>query len=146
MWAVLEELRGSHQHAGRANSALRATVAKKRFLQRMQFSVESQAFYGLDVGSFSLHHWNQTAVHKLAVHADGTRAALAFTASFFGSGQMQIFPQNVEEALHWWDFDHSGFAIHVELNRGPAFARRCAYVRAHRAAVSSAGCAAARPR
>jgi hypothetical protein len=57
----------------------------------MQRAIKSQAFDGLDVGAFNLQHRNQATVHKLAVHANGTRAALAFATAFLGSGQMEIF-------------------------------------------------------
>jgi Holliday junction resolvasome RuvABC ATP-dependent DNA helicase subunit len=54
----------------------------------MQRTIKSQALDSLNVGSFGLQNRNQAAVHKLAIQADGARAALAFAASFLGSSQM----------------------------------------------------------
>ena len=105
----------------------------------------ARPFDSLDFRSFGLQNWNQATVHKFTIHAHGTGAALAFAASLLGPGQLQIFAQYVEKALHRRNFDSSCIAIHTESNRGPPFAENRTFALAHRAAISSAGWAAARP-
>ena len=45
---------------------------------------------------------------------DGAGAALAFAAAFFGAGEVQVFAQNVEQALHGIDRHRVGLAIDGE--------------------------------
>ena len=78
-----------------------------------------KAFHGLDVGALGLQNRHQATVDELAIHADRAGAALAFAAAFLGSGQVQIFAQHVEQALHRRHLHGARFAIDGEVNRGP---------------------------
>ena len=57
-------------------------------------------FDGDDTGAARLRHRNETAIHQHAVQQNGTRTALAFTASFFRARQSQFVPQYVQQSLH----------------------------------------------
>ena len=57
-------------------------------------------FDGDDTGAARLRHRNETAIHQHAVQQNGTRTALAFTASFFRACQSQFVPQYVQQSLH----------------------------------------------
>jgi hypothetical protein len=65
-------------------------MLEKRFLQRMQFSAESEAFHCLNIRAIGLQHRNEATVHELAIHAHRTGAALALAAALLGPGQLQI--------------------------------------------------------
>ena len=97
---AFEQMRRGHQHARRTDAALRASAGKERLLQRVHFAVARQAFDGFDARAFSLQYGHEATVHQFAVHAHRARAAFAFAAAFLGSGQVQVFAQHVEQALH----------------------------------------------
>ena len=83
-------------------------LLEKRLLQRMQLAVQREAFDCLNVRALGLQHRNEATVHELAIHAHGAGAALAFAASLLGPGQMQIFAQHIEQALHGRRIDDRG--------------------------------------
>src|ERR1700722_510629 len=120
-----------HQHARRADAALRAATMQKRLLQRMQFTVTSQAFNGFNLRALGLKHRNKAAVHQLAVHANRTGPAFAFATAFLRAGEMQVFAQDVEEPLHRRRMHLSLFSVDDHFNSGP--------MDAHTAAASSTG-------
>jgi hypothetical protein len=135
---VIKKLRGSHQHAGRADATLRAAMPKKCFLYGVQFSIERETLHGLDDCAFGLQHGNEATIYEFAIHADRTRAAFAFAASFLGTGQVQVFSEHIKQTLQRWNTYDSRFSIYDEANCGPAIVRRCTLACAHRAAASSA--------
>ena len=69
------------------------------------FCVDGEAFDGGDVCAFGLQDGDEAGVDQFAVHEDGAGAALAFAAAFFGSGEVEVFAEDVEETLHGWGFD-----------------------------------------
>ena len=63
------------------------------------------AFDGPDLCSFNLQDWHQTTVDELTVNQYGTCPALSLAATFFRSGQVQLFAQHIEQALQCIDFE-----------------------------------------
>src|SRR5271170_5609487 len=127
----VEEMMGSENHAGSADPALGSAFFEEASLDGMEFSVDGEAFDGRDVGAFDLQDRNEAGVDKISVEEDRTSSAFAFTAALFGSGEVQVFAEYIEEALHRWGFDGSGFAVDgafddghamVSLKMGPAMA------------------------
>src|SRR4051794_9347776 len=116
---ALQQVGRGHQHAGRADAALRAAAGQKCPLQRVHFSVAGQTLDGFDACALTLQHRNQATVYKLAIHAHCARAALAFTAAFLGSGQVQVFAQHIQQALQWRDAYFPLHTIHRDAYRGP---------------------------
>jgi len=94
-----------HQHAGSADAALRSTAFEKSFLKRMQLGINGEAFYGFDARAAGLKDGHEAAIHEFAIHADGARSTFAFAAAFLGSGKAEVFTEDVEEPLHWRNFD-----------------------------------------
>jgi hypothetical protein len=77
---------------------LRAAAFDEGLLHVVQLiASESDAFDRLDRSAVDLRHWNQTTIYDLAVNHDAARTALALAATFFGSGEMQLFAQDVEQ-------------------------------------------------
>src|SRR5580658_6602523 len=107
----------------------KATPAKMGRLE-----LRREAFDGLDHCAFSLQHGNEATVDKLAVHAHGAGAALAFAASLLGAGQAQIFAQHVEKALHGRRIHARSFAVDGEADGCPP----CAHKATGSASVSRA--------
>ncbi len=58
-----------------------------------------EAFDGEDVGVCDLQEGDEAGVDELAVEQDGAGAALAFSAALLGSGELEVFAKDVEEAL-----------------------------------------------
>src|ERR1035438_6814922 len=137
VWIALDKLRGSHQHSRRADAALRAAAIEERLLNRMKLAICCQAFNCLNIGALVLQHRHQATVYQLAVHAYRAGAALAFAATFLGSGKMQVFSQHIEQALHRRRLDFTALTVDGEMDGRPG--------RAHRLACSSTCWWGARP-
>jgi hypothetical protein len=87
-WVMRQQMGRGHQHAWCADAALRSAALEKRLLQGMQLGVDGEAFDGLDARAAGLQiSGTRQLFTKLAVHAHGARAALAFAAAFLGSSE-----------------------------------------------------------
>src|SRR6266576_6170910 len=111
-----EEVMGGEDHAGGADAALGSALFEEALLYWMEFFVDDQAFDGGDFGAFGLQDGDEAGVDQVAVDEDGAGSALAFAASLFGSGEVQVFAEDVEQALHRWSFDGFFAAIDGELD------------------------------
>src|SRR6267378_1502399 len=106
---------GGEDHAWGADAALGSALFEEALLDGMEFfgftECWDEAFDGGDFGAFRLQDWDEAGVDQVAVDQDGTGSALAFAAALFGSGEVQVFAEDVEEALHRWGFD--GFCLAI---------------------------------
>ena len=73
-------------------------MAHERLLHDAEPSVLREALDGHDIVTAELPGKHQTGMDGLAVKKDGTRAALALAAAFFGAGQVQVLPQHIDQA------------------------------------------------
>ena len=96
---------GGEDHAGGADAALGSAVFEEALLDGVEFFVDGDAFDGGDVCAFGLQGGDEAGVDEFAVHEDGAGAALAFAAAFFCAGEVEVFAEDVEEALHGRGFD-----------------------------------------
>ncbi len=55
--------------------------------------------------AFGLQDGDEAGVDEVSVEDDGAGSAFAFSAAFFGAGEVEVFAEDVEEALHRWGFD-----------------------------------------
>jgi hypothetical protein len=94
-----EQMVSSEDHTWGADSALGPTVFEEALLDRVEFLVDGYAFDGGDLGSFGLEDWDQAGVDEVSVDDDSAGSALAFSAAFFGPGEVEVFAEDVEEAL-----------------------------------------------
>jgi len=105
---LVQQIYRCQNHARRADTALRAAAFDEGFLYLVQLICrERNSFDGFDGCARDLRHRNQAAVYDLTVNHDAARATLALAATFFGSGQMKLFAQNVEQTLHGIGFERS---------------------------------------
>ena len=100
-----EEVMGGEDHAGSADAALGSAFFEETLLDGMESFVDGEAFDGGDVGAFGLKDGDKARVDEVSVYQDGAGSALAFAAAFFGSGEMKVFAEDVEETLHRRGFD-----------------------------------------
>src|SRR5579859_6551092 len=82
----------------------------------MENTFAREPLNGLDFCVGGLEDGNETAVDEIAIHADGARAAFALAASLLGAGQVQVFPEHVEQALHGRSGDGEIYAVDVQLD------------------------------
>ena len=99
---------GSHDHARRADAALRAVVLDEGALQRM---TAAKPFDGRDPRAVGVGERDQARVHRRAVEEHGAGAAFAFAASFLRAGQAAILAQDIEQALQRMRVDAAHRAV-----------------------------------
>ena len=103
---------GCENHAGGADAALGSAFFEETLLDGMEFFVDDETFDGGDIGAFRLQDWDEAGVDQVSIDQDGAGSALAFATAFFGSGEVQIFSEDVKEPFHRWCFD--GFFVVVD--------------------------------
>jgi hypothetical protein len=102
-----------HDHAWRADAALRTAFRRERILQRMELAVLAQAFDRQHVSAVEMRGGNQARVDGDPIDQHRARAAFPFAATFLGTGQVQILAQDIERALHRVHVQPPGRAVHL---------------------------------
>jgi hypothetical protein len=86
-----------HYHPWRAKAALHGALLHERLLHRMETLCWGDTLDGYDVGILRLARPNQAGIHRTTIQKDGTGAAFAGTATFFGTGEVQVVPDDIEQ-------------------------------------------------
>src|SRR2546427_219216 len=94
---ALQQLVGGHDHARRAEAALEPVLLPEALLDRMQLAVLREALDRRDGGAVGLDREHRARLHRLAVHEDHARAALARVAADVGSGEPDDLPDVVHQ-------------------------------------------------
>src|SRR2546425_1056963 len=94
---ALEELGGRQDHARRAEAALQAMLLPEALLDRMEIAVLGEPFDGRDRRAVRLHREERARLHRLPVHEDGARAALARIAAHVRAGETHGLADVVNE-------------------------------------------------
>src|SRR5579863_7356546 len=84
----------AQNHSGSAIGALKCAGIEKRLLHRMEAAVFYKSFNCDDGARCGGADGNLAGAPRSAVEQDGTRAALAFAATIFGSGESEIVAQS----------------------------------------------------
>ena len=92
-------------------AALGSTALEERLLEALSLPLAGKAFDGNDVCARCLKHRDEATVHQHSVHQDAARATFAFAAAFFGAGQFQVVPQDIQEALHGMRLNGDGLSV-----------------------------------
>jgi hypothetical protein len=87
MWISTQEINSRENHAGRADTALSATIIDERLLNRVKLIVVRDAFDGSDFGFTYLDNWNQATIHNSTVDDYCASATFTFPASFLCSSE-----------------------------------------------------------
>ncbi len=141
-----QQIGGRHQHARRADAALRRAVAMKGPLQGRRLAVPGEA---LDRGYAAPAHLPQrhhAGAHLRAVQQHRARAAVAGVAADLGSRQSQVLAQDIGEPADRRRLHGHRTPVHDEWDRldarlhRPASNRPPTWPSARRSRVSAASC------
>jgi hypothetical protein len=112
-----EQLVCRDEHAGRADSALRAAALDERALERREPPARFESFHGDEFGPVRLDCGDEARVHAAAVEQYGAGSALPLTASFLRPGETALVTQHVEQTLHRRHAHLMLAAVHGEAQR-----------------------------
>src|SRR5947209_856783 len=101
---AFEELRGGHDHAGRAVAALQAMSLPEPLLNRVQLAVLRESFDGRDARAVGLDGEHRAGLDGLAVNRDGASAAQRSLAADVRARQSEHVAQVVHEQQSRLDF------------------------------------------
>ena len=103
-----------HQEARCAYAALRAAFVQKRLLQYVERFGSTQRLDGFYLSPLHLTDWDETAVHRHAIHQHRAGAALPLAAALFGAGEVVVFAQNVDETFESVTLEEPWFPIDAQ--------------------------------
>src|SRR5436190_18150899 len=109
---ALEELHRRHDHARRAEAALRAVTLPERFLDGMQLAVGREPLDRRHIGAVGLDRQYRARLHGLAVDQHRAGAADARLAADMRPGQAAHVAQEVDEESAWLDIVPPSHAVH----------------------------------
>ena len=112
---MIEESSGAHDHAGGAESTLDGSPVDKRLLESGEPIFRGDSFYGGYLQSFALPGQDQTGVNRPAVEENSTGAAFSDSAAFFGAGEVEFFPEEIEEAEVGGDAEGAGDPVDCDI-------------------------------
>ena len=115
---ALEQRDRRQDHTGHAVAALHRVFLDEGFLDRVQFPVLRQALDGFDVAAFDLRNLCLAGSNRIAVEQHGAGAALAFAAAVFGSREVQVLAQHLEQGAPGLCGDALRFPVERELKVG----------------------------
>src|SRR6266404_2686613 len=109
-----------HNHSRSADAALRTTAFQESRLQRAQLRTFGDAFDRSQIRARCLKSRDEAAIHQLAVHQDGARTTLTFSATFLRAGQPKFLAQDIQQSLH--GINPNGFRLVIYRESKLAFA------------------------
>src|SRR5262249_48138496 len=113
---VLAEQRGAgHDHAGCAVAALHRPDLQKGFLQRVELAVSLQALDGGDLLARASLNAGDAGPGGLAVDEHRAGAAAALAAAVLAPGQVQVVPQDAEQAPPGVGLDAPPRPVYLQL-------------------------------
>src|SRR4029077_4140215 len=102
----------SQNHSGSADAALRTPAVQESRLQRAQLRTFGEAFDRSEIGARCLKCRDEAAIHQLAIHQDGTRTTLAFSATFLRASEPKLSSQDIQQALHGKDANRLRLSVY----------------------------------
>ena len=94
---ALEQVSGSHDHAGGAEATLETMLLPETLLERMHLTLGGQAFDGCYFGTMALDGQDRARLDTLAVEVNYARATLAGITADVRSSQIELFAQVVNQ-------------------------------------------------
>jgi hypothetical protein len=92
-----EERASRHDHARRAEPALKPVLLLKSFLQGMEFTVIGHPFDGSNLAAIRLHSKYGTGLHGPAIQKDSARTAVGGVAANVRSGKRQEVANEMDQ-------------------------------------------------
>src|SRR6266571_2726403 len=112
----LEELESREHDPGSAEPALEAVVCLERLLNRMEPTVLGEALDRRDLPAVGLDREHRARFDGVAVHEDGTCAAMARITADVGPRQPEFVPNEVHEQYPRLDRTRERSAVHGDRN------------------------------
>src|SRR2546426_7522523 len=110
---ALQHLVDRHDHPGSAEAALEPVLLPEALLDRVQLAVLRQTLDGHDIRAVHLDREEVAGFHRLAVHEDRARAALARVTADVRSGEAHGLANVVDQEQAGLDF----MAVALTLDR-----------------------------
>ena len=98
---VLKQRHGSHDHAGRAVTALHRVVIEERLLHAVELPIRAETLDRLDAMTGERRRARRARANGFAIDEDRARAALALAAAVLRARQLERFAQHPEQAAIW---------------------------------------------
>ena len=114
MRILAEQADDAHDHAGRAETALRGALGQEGLLHGMQLAPFGESFDGQDFQLVRISYGRDARSHGFAVQQDGAGAALTFPAAVLRAGQFQFLPQDIQQGPLRISDDSSGLPVDSE--------------------------------
>src|SRR5262249_49152690 len=112
---LLQQAVRAHDHAGRAEAALKPVHLAKAFLQGGQRAVGSgHAFDRQDLGAIGLDGEHGAGLHRLAVEVHRAGAAMAGLAADMRAGQVELLAQEMDQQRARFDEGLDRLAVDLE--------------------------------
>jgi len=112
---MIQKSGGAQDHSGGAETALDGSIIEERLLEGREVVFRGDSFDGGDLTTFTLASQDQAGVYRPAVKNDGTGTAFSNPAAFFGTGKVEFFPEEVEEAEVGIDAKGVGDAVNCDV-------------------------------
>ncbi len=107
-----EEIARRHEHARRADAALRRAVREECLLQPIEPAIARERFDRRDPPPVDLRRRNEAGAHLFAIEEYRARAAIARIAADLGAGEAQTVAEEVGETLGRGRQDRDGLVVH----------------------------------
>src|SRR5271165_1903120 len=115
---AIDEVDRRHDHAGRAEAALKAVVVLKRLLHRMKLATLREPLDRRDMRTLAACRQRRAALDRLAVDMDDAGPALRRVAADMRAGEPQMIAQKLHEQRPWIDLGRHLPAVyrHRDMN------------------------------
>jgi len=113
MFVAREHIYRCHDHARRAEAALKRMMFLKGGLNGMEFAVDCEAFDCYDGSTVCLNGKHGAGFDRPAIQMHHTGAALAGITAHMGPGEAQMFAQKMHEQCAVFHFRGDRLAVHL---------------------------------
>ena len=110
----LQQVRRGHDHAGRAEPALESVLLPERGLEGVKLGAVGEPLDRLHVAAVRLYGKHRARLHGTAVDGDRARAALRGVAAHVRAGEVEVFPQHLDQETPWLDVELPAITVHHE--------------------------------
>jgi hypothetical protein len=114
---AIHYIKGSHHHARRTESTLKAMIIHEGLLHGMQLTTICHTLDGGHLGAIGLDCQQGAGLYGLTIYMDDTGTALAGITTHMGTGKSKIIPQKLNQQGATLYFTADRFAIDCHIDR-----------------------------
>jgi hypothetical protein len=107
-----------HDLSGCAVPALKSILIDKSLLHGVKLIASSQSFDRLDFLSIGSDRKHQTPINSTSVKMNRTSAAFSAIATLLGAGEVEAFPQNIQQSRTGFNLDAMANTIYRQGDVG----------------------------